>query len=71
MNKLSIIIYTENEEKFIADAVGCASFADELLAVDCVPTGKMCDIAEEIGTQVAQGWRVRGTKEQDSWACPQ
>ena len=62
MAKLSVVIITENEEKFIADAANCTSFADEVLAVDCVPTGKTCDIAEELGARVAhQGWLGSGT----------
>ena len=62
MAKLSVVIITENEEKFIADAANCTSFADEVLAVDCVPTGKTCDIAEEIGARVTHlGWLGSGT----------
>ena len=57
MAKLSVVIITENDEKFIADATNCASFTDEVVEVDCVPTGKTCDIAEELGARVAhQGW---------------
>ncbi len=57
MAKLSVVIITENEEKFIADAVNCVSFADEVLVVDCGSTDKTCDIAEELGARVAhQGW---------------
>ena len=54
MAKLSVIINTENDEKFIADAVSCASFADEMLVVDCNTADKMCDIAEELGARVAR-----------------
>ena len=66
MAKLSVVIITENEEKFIADAMNCVSFADEVLAVDCVSTDKTCDIAEELGARVThQGWLGSGcTKEQ-------
>ena len=40
MAKLSVVIITENEEKFIADAANCTSFADEVLELDCVSTDK-------------------------------
>ena len=62
MAKLSVVIITENEEKFIADAANCASFADEVLELDCGSTGKTCDIAEELGARVARlGWPGSGT----------
>ena len=54
MAKLSVVIITENEEKFIADAANCTSFADEVLVVDCGSTDKTCDIAEELGARVAR-----------------
>ena len=42
--------------------MNCDSFADEVLAVDCVPTGKTCDIAEELGARVSRlGWPGSGT----------
>ena len=40
MAKLSVVVMTENEEKLIADAANCASFADEVLELDCVSTDK-------------------------------
>ena len=61
MNKLSVVINTENNEKLVADAVSCASFADEVLVVDCGSTDKTCDIAEELGARVAHlGWPGSG-----------
>ena len=62
MAKLSVIIITENEEKFIADITNCVSFADEVLVVDCGSTDKTCYIAEELGARVARlGWPGSGT----------
>ena len=40
MAKLSVIIHTENDEKLVADAANCTSFADEVLELDCVSTDK-------------------------------
>ncbi len=72
MAKLSVIINTENDEKFIADAVSCASFADEVVELDCVSTDKT-PILQKSSVPGSRVWvgRVLGTKEQDSRACPQ
>ena len=53
-NKLSIVIITKNEEKFITDAVNSAIFADEVLVLDSESTDKTCNIAKEIGARVEQ-----------------
>ena len=53
-NKLSIVIITKNEEKFIADAINSAIFADEVLILDSDSTDKTCNIAKEIGARVEQ-----------------
>ena len=36
MNKLSVFILAENEEKFIADAASCVSFTDEVVELHCL-----------------------------------
>ena len=65
INKLSVIINTEDDEKFIAGAVDCASFADEVLVVDCNSADKTRGNAEELGTWGRSGLAgFRGTKEQ-------
>ncbi len=57
MNKLSVVIITENEEKYIADAINSASFADVVVVLDCGSTDKTCDIARDLGARVAhQDW---------------
>ena len=62
INKLSVVINTENDEKLVADAVNCASFANEVLVVDYGSTDKTCGIAEEIGARVTHlGWPGSGT----------
>ena len=53
-NKLSIVIITKNEEKFISDAVNSSIFADEVLVLDSESTDKTCNIAKEIGARVEQ-----------------
>jgi glycosyltransferase involved in cell wall biosynthesis len=53
-NKLSIVIITKNEEKFITDAVNSSIFADEVLVLDSESTDKTCNIAKEIGARVEQ-----------------
>ena len=53
-NKLSIVIITKNEEKFITDAINSAIFADEVLVLDSGSTDKTCNIAKEIGARVEQ-----------------
>ncbi len=54
MNKLSVVIITKNEEKFIAGAVESAIFADEVLVVDSGSTDNTCNIAKGIGARVVQ-----------------
>jgi len=53
-NKLSIVIITKNEEKFITDAVNSSIFADEVLVLDSESTDQTCNIAKEIGARVEQ-----------------
>ena len=57
MTKLSVVMITRNEESFVADAVNSASFADEVLVLDCGSTDKTCDIARGLGARVRhQDW---------------
>ena len=53
-NKLSIVIISYNEEKFIADAVKSALFADEVLVLDSGSTDHTVTIAEASGATVLQ-----------------
>ncbi|WP_108064192.1 glycosyltransferase family 2 protein [Poseidonibacter lekithochrous] len=56
-NKLSIVIITKNEEKFIADAIKSSLFADEVLILDSGSSDKTCEIAKELGAKVLfQEW---------------
>ena len=53
-NKLSIVIITKNEEKFIFDALKSAVFADEVVILDSGSEDETCNIAKEIGARVEQ-----------------
>ena len=52
MNKLSVVIITKNEEKFIKDAIISAQFADEILILDSGSEDKTCEIAKKLGAKV-------------------
>jgi glycosyltransferase involved in cell wall biosynthesis len=54
MNKLSIVIITKNEEKFIFDALKSAIFADEVVILDSGSEDQTCNIAKKIGARVEQ-----------------
>ena len=55
--KLSVVIISKNEEKFIADAVKSSSFADEVLVLDSGSTDKTCEISKRNGAKVLhQDW---------------
>ena len=56
-NQLSVVIISKNEEKFIADAVKSALFADEVLVLDSGSTDSTCTIAQQLGAKVMhQDW---------------
>ena len=56
-NQLSVVIISKNEEKFIADAVISALFADEVLVLDSGSIDNTCAIAQEVGAKVLhQDW---------------
>jgi len=56
-NQLSIVIISKNEEKFIADAVKSALFADEVLILDSGSIDNTCVIAQQLGARVLhQDW---------------
>jgi len=56
-NKLSVVIISKNEEKFIANAVKSALFADEVLVLDSGSTDNTCLIAQELGAKALyQDW---------------
>lgn len=54
INKLSVVIITKNEERFIADAITSSLFANEVLILDSGSTDKTCEIAKELGAKVYQ-----------------
>ena len=56
----------KNDEKFIADAVNCASFADEVLVVDCNSADKTCGTSQKSSVPGSRSGLAgfRGTKEQ-------
>jgi glycosyltransferase involved in cell wall biosynthesis len=56
-NKLSIVIITKNEEKFIANAIKSALFANEVIILDSGSVDNTCNIAKELGAIVYhQDW---------------
>ncbi len=56
-NPLSVVIISKNEERFIADAVKSALFADEVLVLDSGSSDRTGEIAAELGANVLhQDW---------------
>ena len=53
-NKLSVVIITKNEEKFIGDAIKSSLFAEEVLILDSGSSDKTCEIASSLGSKVYQ-----------------
>lgn len=63
INKLSIVIITKNEEKFIGDAIKSSLFADEVLILDSGSNDTTCKIASELGAKVfEEEWRGFGAQ---------
>lgn len=57
MNKLSVVIISKNEEKFIGDAIKSALFADEIVVLDSGSSDETCGIAKNLGAKVySQDW---------------
>lgn len=55
--KLSVVIITKNEEKFIEDAVKSSLFADEVVILDSGSSDKTCQLAKDLGAKVFhQDW---------------
>ncbi|RRS32460.1 MAG: glycosyl transferase [Epsilonproteobacteria bacterium (ex Lamellibrachia satsuma)] len=55
--KLSVVIISKNEEKFITDAVKSALFADEVILLDSGSTDNTCQLAKDLGAKVFyQDW---------------
>lgn len=50
--KLSIVLISKNEEKFIGDAIKSSIFADEVIVLDSGSTDSTVDIAKELGAKV-------------------
>jgi len=50
--KLSVVIISKNEEKFITDAVKSALFADEVILLDSGSTDNTCQLAKDLGAKV-------------------
>jgi len=50
--KISVVIITKNEEKFIADAIKSSKFADEIIVLDSGSTDKTCKISKSLGAKV-------------------
>ena len=62
-NQLSVVIISKNEEKFIADAVKSALFADEVLVLDSGSTDSTCAVAQQLGAKVLhQDWLGFGSQ---------
>jgi len=52
--RLAVLILTCNEEKNIADCIGSAQFADEIVIVDSGSTDHTCEIAAKLGARVCR-----------------
>ena len=52
-NKLSVVIISYNEEKFIRDALLSASFANEIIVLDSLSSDSTLEIASECGAIVS------------------
>ena len=50
--KLSVLIISKNEEKFITDAIKSSLFADEVILLDSGSTDNTCQLAKGLGAKV-------------------
>jgi len=65
LEKLSVVIITYNSEKYIAEAVKSASFADEILILDSGSGDKTVNVAKSLGARVEyQKWLGFGKQKQ-------
>jgi len=65
MNKLSVVIITKNEEKFIEDAIKSANFADEVLILDSGSSDNTINLAKNLNARVEyQEWLGFGKQKQ-------
>jgi glycosyltransferase involved in cell wall biosynthesis len=56
-NKLSVVIISKNEERFIANAVKSALFANEVLVLDSGSTDNTSVISQNLGVKaIHQDW---------------
>lgn len=51
---ITVVIPTLNEEKFVAEAIGSVSFADEILVIDSFSSDATARVAQESGAKVIQ-----------------
>ena len=51
-NKISVVIITKNEERYIEEAILSAKFANEVLVVDSGSTDNTCSIAKSLGAKL-------------------
>ena len=51
-NKISVVIITKNEERYIEEAILSAKFANEVLVVDSGSTDNTCAIAKSLGAKL-------------------
>jgi glycosyltransferase involved in cell wall biosynthesis len=63
--KISLVIITKNEEKYLEGCIRSALFADEIVVVDSGSEDRTCDIAKSLGARVFQEpWRGFGPQKQ-------
>lgn len=68
-NPLSVVIISKNEQRFIADAVKSALFADEVLVLDSGSSDDTCEIAKTLGAKVLhQDWLGFGAQKNQAVA---
>jgi glycosyltransferase involved in cell wall biosynthesis len=68
--RITVLIPAFNEERNIAEAIACASWADEVFVVDSFSTDRTSEIATSLGARVIQHEYVNSAT-QKNWAIPQ